>query len=106
MTQVELLRSLVPESQEVSNETVQFYLDIAKDIICERRFTTDVELEYKNIQVLMAIELFNKIGVEGQTSHSENGISRTYDTSDISRSLLSKVPVSIKTPFSTRKVVI
>lgn len=34
-----------------------------------------------------AIELFNKQGAEGQTSHNENGISRSYESGTISSTL-------------------
>lgn len=38
-----------------------------------------------------AVELYNKRGAEGQTGHSENGISRTYDSGTISKSLIGEV---------------
>lgn len=38
-----------------------------------------------------AIEIYSKIGAEGQTSHSENSISRTYDSGTVSKSLLAEI---------------
>ena len=38
----------------------------------------EVPAMYERIQVALAVELYNKRGVEGQTTHSENGISRTW----------------------------
>lgn len=104
MTQLELLKALLgnpPESDAVLN----FYLDTASNIICELRNTSAVEPQYLNIQVRMAIEMYNKQGAEGQTSHSENGISRTFEKSDISPSLLEKITPMVRTPFSVPRVV-
>lgn len=37
-----------------------------------------VPARYEMLQVQLAAELYTKRGAEGQTSHSENGISRTW----------------------------
>ena len=100
MTQLELLKELL-ENPDVSDAVLQFYLDSAKDIICEIRFTDYVEAQYLNVQTQIAIELFNKAGAEGQTAHRENGISRTYEVGDVSQSLLSRITPYVKTPYST-----
>ena len=34
-------------------------------------------------QIEIAVYLYNKQGAEGQTAHSENGISRTYESADV-----------------------
>jgi hypothetical protein len=80
-------------------------LDNASDIICDLRNSNLVEVVYLNLQVKMAVEMYNKIGAEGQLSHSENGIARTYQTADISNSLLCQVMPMAKTPFSNIRVV-
>lgn len=51
----------------------------------------DVEPRYEFLQISMAIELFNKVGIEGEVSHTENGISRTFSTADVSTSLLEQI---------------
>ncbi len=33
---------------------------------------------YERLQIMLAVELFSKRGAEGQTTHSENGIARTW----------------------------
>ena len=38
-----------------------------------------------------ANDMLNKRGAEGQTSHSENGISRSYENADIPSSMLKVV---------------
>lgn len=37
-----------------------------------------VPARYEHIQIELAAELYSKRGAEGQVSHSENGISRTW----------------------------
>ena len=50
---------------------------------------TDPCLEEK--ELLVAMDLYNKMGAEGQLSHSENGISRSYQSSWISKDLLADI---------------
>lgn len=47
---------------------------------------------YNAIVVRVAVELYNKIGAEGQTGHTENGIGRTWESADDARSLLEYIP--------------
>lgn len=100
MSQLQKLKSLLgnPSDDDV---VLQFCLDRASDIICDMRNSNAVETKYLNTQLSMAIELFNKRGVEGQTGHDEHGIARTYERSDISKSLLSTIIPVVKTPYST-----
>ena len=39
---------------------------------------TTVPARYEQIQIQLAVEIYGKRGAEGQNSHSENGISRTW----------------------------
>ena len=52
---------------------------------------TYVEDRYEDLQFRIAMDLYNKIGAEGQTSSGENGISRGYESSWISAQLLLEV---------------
>lgn len=52
---------------------------------------TEVPAEYEYLQLEIAAYLMNKRGAEGQTSHSENGISRSYEDADIPSSMLRAV---------------
>lgn len=104
MNQLEKLRLLLNEQQE-NDDLLQLYLDDAKNIICELRYTDEVEPQYLSTQLKIAMELYSKVGAEGQTSHSENGISRSYETADISPSLISNITPFARTPFSKRRIV-
>ena len=46
----------------------------------------------KNTLAMACVEIYAKSGAEGQKSHSENGISRTYDSSWISPSIYNAFP--------------
>ena len=39
---------------------------------------TEVPLRYEQLQLQLAVELYTKRGAEGQSSHSENGVTRTW----------------------------
>lgn len=51
----------------------------------------ELERRYLDLQFRMAMDIYAKIGAEGQTSHSENGINRAWESSWISEQLLSEV---------------
>lgn len=104
MSQLLKLKELL-ENPPVNDTLLEIYLDTAKDIICDIRNTDNVESKYLNIQLRIAVELYNKAGAEGQTGHGENGINRSYEVGDISPSLLGQITPAIKTPFSSVKVV-
>lgn len=46
----------------------------------------------KNSLAMACVDIYSKIGAEGQKSHSENGVSRAYDSSWITFDLLSNFP--------------
>ena len=98
------MKSLLGNVQE-SDEVLDFYLENAKDIICDLRDSNEVEAKYLTVQVKMAIELYNKRGAEGEIAHSENGINRSYEKADISDSLMNQITPMVKTPFSVTRVV-
>lgn len=77
------------------------FLESAKNIILVRRhpygeLPTDLEPRYLETQLNVAVYLYNKQGAEGQLSHSENGISRTYASSDLPEELLREVVPLVK----------
>ena len=53
--------------------------------------------DYENDWILRAaVEMFSRIGAEGQLAHSENSISRTFDSGTVSASLRNEVrPVCV-----------
>lgn len=85
-----MVKALTGEQDEV---VLSAYLAIAGDKICRKAFPFDSEENavpdrYAYIQVQIAVYLLNKRGAEGESSHSENGISRSYEDGDVPPSLL------------------
>ncbi len=94
MTQLERLKLRIPENKN-ELELVDV-LESAKAVILSRRYPfgeqpTEIEKKYEDLQVRIAVELYNKRGVEGQTSHSENGVSRSYASASVSEELLREI---------------
>ena len=94
MTQLERLKKRIPE--EVNDDVLEDFLESAKAVILSRRFPfgeqpTEIEPKYYDLQIRIAVEMYNKIGVEGQTSHSENGVSRSYASANVSEELLREI---------------
>ena len=96
MTVLERLKTQIGDDS-VADELLLTYLEDAKGIILNKRYPfgypegTEVEPKYETVQVKMALELFSKRGAEGEVSHSENGISRGYESASVSPSLLNMV---------------
>ena len=94
MTQLERLKSRIPENDnELELEDI---LESAKAVILSRRYPfgeqpTELEPRYFDLQIRIAVEMYNKRGVEGQTSHSENGVSRSYSSASVSEELLREI---------------
>ena len=57
----------------------------------EKNIVSDLS-KGKNSLAMACVEIYAKAGAEGQKSHSENGISRTYDSSWISSSIYNAFP--------------
>ena len=84
-----------------SIDVLSFLLEQAEGIVLNQRFpfgvpeNASVPVAYEHIQMQIAVELFSKMGAEGQTGHSENGVSRSWESGDVSQSLLKRiVPVA------------
>lgn len=88
------LKAVVGDSD--TDEVLSTYLKLAGSKILAKAYpyddtVADVPVKYEYLQVEIAAYMLNKRGAEGQTSHSENGISRTYENADIPASMLKAV---------------
>ena len=69
----------------------------AESIVLNKRYpfgvpeNATVPAQYEHVQIRIAVELYSKMGAEGQTAHAENGITRTYEAADVSPSLLRQI---------------
>ena len=52
---------------------------------------TYLEPRYEDLLYRVAVDLYNKTGAEAELAHTENGVSRSYESSWISEQLLSEV---------------
>ena len=93
MTDAEKLQMVKAMTGETDEGTLSTYLSIAGSKVCRKAYPFDptvitVPDRYAHIQVEIAVYLLNKRGAEGQTAHSENGISRSYEDGDVPPTLL------------------
>lgn len=70
----------------LAGEAVYHYADPYKKANME-----DVLENYGGVQARAAAYYLNKRGAEGQASHSENGIGRSYEAADLPDSLLKEI---------------
>lgn len=96
MLEAEKIKLVKAMSGETDVDTVSAYLSLAGDKICRRAYpfdpaVTEVPERYQFLQIEIAVYLLNKRGGEGETSHSENGISRTYESGDVPASMMRQV---------------
>lgn len=79
-----------------SDDVLNAYLTIAGLKIINRAYpyndsVTEVPARYGYLQCEIATYLLNKRGADGEISHSENGISRTYENADVPESMMREV---------------
>lgn len=93
MTDDELKIMLQTMCGEKEEDVLSLYLKIAADKIIARcyPFHTDsaaVPEKYQSLQLEIACYLLNKRGAEGETSHNENGVNRSYESASVPESML------------------
>jgi hypothetical protein len=81
------------DSLDWSDDVLLTYLNIAGQKIINRVYPFNDEVDtvpkrYGYLQCEIAAYLLNKRGAEGETSHSENGVSRGYESADVPESLM------------------
>lgn len=99
MTDAEKLAMVKAITGETDEAVLSTYLSIAGNKVCRKAYpfdptVTEVPVQYGYVQVEIAVYLLNKRGAEFETSHNENGISRTYEDADVPQSIMRSI-----TPF-------
>lgn len=79
-----------------TDEVLSAYLNLAGGKIIAKAYpynseVTEVPAQYHYLQVEIAAYMLNKRGAEGQTSHTENGITRQYENADVPASMLKTI---------------
>ena len=91
VTQLQKLKVLTGETNE---SILLAYLGIAAAKINEKAYPFEsdygdkVPKKYLSNQLEIAQYLYNKRGAEGEVSHNENGINRTYESASVPESML------------------
>lgn len=101
MSEEEKLTMLQAMTGEKNEGVLSAYLSIAGRKVLAKAYPydptkTEVPAQYAHVQVEIAAYMVNKRGAEGETSHSENGISRSYEDGDVPPTLLRQI-----TPFAS-----
>lgn len=96
MTDYEKIEFLKALSDESNNGMIGRYLSLAKEIVLSRLYpfgskAIKVPEKYEMTQLEIAAFLLNKRGAEGEVTHSENGISRSYENAGVPESLLKRI---------------
>ena len=84
-----------PDTAET--ELLSILVEQSEGIVLNKRYPfgvpneATVPAQYEHIQLQIAVELYSKMGAEGQTAHNENGINRTFESADVSPSLLRRI---------------
>jgi hypothetical protein len=92
MDKLQTLKTLIGVDDS-EDDLLLTLLSLAEGKILERLYPYDHSKEtlptrYVGKQIEIAVYLYNKQGAEGQITHSENGISRTYESADVPESML------------------
>ena len=83
---VQMIQLLITD-MSVTTEMISAYLGLAASRILARLYPfgnapTEWPTQYDMTQVELAIRMIARKGGEGEVSHSENGVSRTYGSVD------------------------
>lgn len=103
MTDAEKIEYLTAVTDETRASVLQRALEDAKDAILNKAFPflstrpSAFPAVYESKQLTIAKYLLLKQGAEGETAHSENGVSRTYESADIPESMLRDIVPRMKT---------
>ena len=109
MSQLEILKRRIPE--ETNDPLLEDMLESAKAVILSRRYPVSqipvdeygvpvLEVRFNDLQIRIAVELYSKQGAEGQVTHNENGISRSYEVGGgVSESLLREITPKVGVPL-------
>lgn len=96
MTDSEKIALVKTMCDETDDDIISAYLALAGNKICRIAYPfdetiTEVPDKYAYVQVDAAVYLLNKRGISGQTSSTENGITRAYENADLPASMLRSI---------------
>lgn len=80
---INLVQAFIGDNPDATDKIISAYLSVAKSAVLNRMNVnvtecSQVPAKYDIIQCRLAERYFNRRGAEGEKTHSENGINRTY----------------------------
>ena len=93
---IEKLKVLI-SPDTASDSLLSYLLEQSEGICLNRRYPfgspegATLSPLHEQIQLRIAVELFSKMGAEGQTQHTENSVMRVWEAGDVSPSLLKQI---------------
>lgn len=96
MTEEQKIDILKALTGETNSGTISIYLMLAKKELIRKIFpygdgTEEIPAKYEGLDIQAAEYLLNKRGAEGETQHSENGMTRTYESGGLPKSILEQI---------------
>lgn len=90
------IKNQIGADAELSDIVIGSYLESAKAKVINRLYPFDQEAikipkKYERMVIEIAVYLIAKMGAEGQTAHSENGVNRTYASADVPDDMLREI---------------
>lgn len=99
---ISAVKTLVDD--ERFDKFAEHYLEIAKGVVTSHLWPyadkawEDVPEKYHAQTVEIAVYLVNRRGAEGETSHSESGVSRSYESAGVPASMLRGITPHVGVP--------
>lgn len=98
------MKTAVKKLTKADDEVIDIYLSSAVRAILNKRYPLSetekmsgiLPEQYENLAIDICVYLVNKSGGEGETAHSENGVSRHYENAYIPDSMLSAIVPMVK----------
>lgn len=96
MTQAELKARVSALTGETNEDILLTFIQLAADKVIAKAYpfnstVTEVPERYQGVQLEIAVYMLNKRGAEGETSHNENGVNRSYEAASVPDSMLKGV---------------
>lgn len=93
---VELTAGLAGVDYQTNQNDIKRFVLVAESKIRNLVFPhsddpRDIPERYQCLVCEAAAYLYNKRGAEGQTAHSENGVSRSYESGDLPSSIIRQI---------------
>ena len=92
---------IMGEIENENEDVLTAYLTLAKEKLINhiypyKRNVVDIEPRYEMKQIELAIILYSKRGAEGEENHSENGVTRKYQSEE---HFLASIPREVGLPL-------